>query len=211
MTARRVRIDAELPDPDALEEAAEVIRKGGIVGLPTETYYALAANGLQTPSVSRVLAAKGRSESKTTGLLVADIPMVETLVTNIPKAALKLMERFWPGPLSLILSGVRSLPPGILGDGDGVSLRIPDLQAAIELIWCVDCPLTATSANPTGKSPPRTAKEVMATLGERIDLVLDAGETPGGMPSTIVDFRGQNPVLIRGGAIPWEEVVSCLR
>ncbi|MFQ5913337.1 MAG: L-threonylcarbamoyladenylate synthase [Nitrospinota bacterium] len=206
---RRLVVNPEDPEASVLAEAARILRAGGLIGLPTETFYALAADGLSREAVSRALSAKGRDTSKPAGLLVADAEMVSVAAERIPDGARSLMERFWPGPLSLILSGKKGLPPGVLGERGGVSVRLPASAVAVGLIRLLGIPVTATSANRAGDPPPRTADEVLRGLGESVEAVLDAGEAPGGLPSTLVDARGESPVLLREGGIPWEEVVAC--
>jgi L-threonylcarbamoyladenylate synthase len=211
VTVRRLSADPGNPDGPALEEAARIIRGGGLVAVPTETFYALAADGLDREAVARALSAKGREERKPTGLLLSGAEMLERVAENIPAAARILMERFWPGPLSLILPGRPDLPPGVLGEGRGVSARAPGSAVALEIVRLAGRPVTATSANQAGGNPPRTADDVERSLGNLLDAVLDAGETPGGSPSTLVDVRGGKPILIREGEIPWEAVITCLR
>ena len=207
---RRIPVDPDNPDVPSLEEAAKVIGAEGLLGLPTETFYALAANGLNQKTVNRILDVKGRSEGKPVGLLLANMDMAEMVAARIPKIGMNLMERFWPGPLSLILDAKEGLPAGVLGEGDGVSVRVPGSWLAIEVTRLAGVPLTATSANRTGTNPPQMAEEVIHALGGHLDLVLDAGGTPGGLPSTMVDVRKEKPILLREGPIPWEDIVACL-
>jgi L-threonylcarbamoyladenylate synthase len=209
MPPRKFLVDPRDPEGAILEEAAQVILEGGIVAIPTETFYALAADGLNPEAVSRVLEAKGRESSKPTGLLVADEAMLASVVKRVPRAAVKLMDRFWPGPLNLVFDAVASLPPGILGDRMGVSIRVPASLPALGLIRILDRPITATSANRTGEDPPQTADQTIETLGDFLEIVIDAGETRGGLPSTMVDVRGKRPILLRAGTIPWEDILAC--
>ncbi len=205
---QRITVDPDNPNSSTVTEAARIIKKVGLVGLPTETFYALAANGLNRNAVDRVLAAKGRPDGKPLGLLLADRNMIEMVTTNIPPFAVTLIEEFWPGPLSLILDAKQNLPKGVLGEGNGVSVRVPGCRLAAEVTRQAKVPLTATSANYSGTNPPKTPEDVIRNIGEHLDLVLEAGETPGGLPSTMVDVRKKEPVLIREGAIPWEKIVK---
>ncbi len=207
--SKRLVVHPDEPDASALEEAARIVRGGGLVGLPTETFYALAADGLSDAAVSRALEVKGRGSSKPAGLLVADADMAAMVAEDIPAAARTLMDRFWPAPLSLILPGKGSLPPGVLGEDNGVSVRVPASAVALRVVQRVGGPVTATSANRTGENPPRTADEVLQSLGDQLEAVLDAGPAPGGLPSTLVDVRGEKPFLVREGAVPWEDVEAC--
>jgi L-threonylcarbamoyladenylate synthase len=209
MPPRKFLVDPRDPEGSILEEAAQVILEGGIAAIPTETFYALAADGLNPEAVSRVLEAKGRETSKPTGLLVADEEMVASVAKRVPRAAVKLMQRFWPGPLNLVFDADKSLPPGILGDRMGVSVRVPASLPALGIIRLLDRPITATSANRTGENPPQTANEAIEALGDFLEIVIDAGKTRGGEPSTMVDVRGRRPILLRAGAVPWEEIMAC--
>ena len=209
MPPKRFLVNPRDPEGIILEEAAQVILEGEIVAIPTETFYALAADGLNAEAVSRVLEAKERETSKPTGLLVADEEMVASVAKRVPRTAVKLMNRFWPGPLNLVFDAVASLSPGILGDRMGVSVRVPASLPALGLIRILDRPITATSANRTGEDPPRTADQVIESLGDFLEIVIDGGETRGGLPSTMVDVRGKRPILLRAGAIPWEEIMAC--
>jgi L-threonylcarbamoyladenylate synthase len=209
MPPRKFLVNPRDPEVAILEEAAQVILEGGLVAVPTETFYALAADGLNAEAVSRVLVAKGRTTSKPTGLLVADEEMVASVAKRIPEAAVKLMQRFWPGPLNLVFDAVASLPPGIRGDRMGVSVRVPASLPPLGVIRILDRPITATSANRTGQKPSQTADEVIESIGDILELVIDAGKTRGGLPSTIVDVRGKSPILLRAGVIPWEEIMAC--
>lgn len=208
---RRLVVNPLKPEPSALEAAAYAILAGGFVGLPTETFYALAADGLSWSAVSRVLEVKGRDTTKPVGLLASDIDMVQMVAKRIPDRARVLMATFWPGPLNLVLPGKDSLPPGVLGIRKGVSIRVPDSVVAREVIRRVGGPVTATSANLYREKPSRTAEEVLEALGDHLETVVDIGPTAGGLPSTMVDVRGKRPILLREGAVPWEEVIACYR
>lgn len=209
MPPRMFSVDPKDPEGAILEEAAQVILEGGLVVVPTETFYALAGDGLSAEAVSRVLEAKGRETSRPTGLLIADEEMVALVATRIPRAAFKLMNRFWPGPLNLVLHAKESLPLGVVGDRMGVSVRVPASLPALGLIRLLNRPITATSANKTGGKPPQTADEAIEALGDVLEIAIDAGKTRGGEPSTMVDVRGKKPILLRAGAIPWEEIMAC--
>ncbi len=209
MPPRMFSVDPKDPEGTILDEAAQVILEGGLVVVPTETFYALAGDGLSAEAVSRVLEAKGRETSRPTGLLIADEEMVALVARKIPRAAIKLMHRFWPGPLNLVFRAKQSLPLGVVGDRMGVSVRVPASLPALGLVRLLNRPITATSANRTGGKAPRTADETIAALGDFVEIVIDAGKTRGGEPSTMVDVRGERPILLRAGAIPWEEVLDC--
>lgn len=206
-----VRIDPQKPQTESINRAAGIIRAGGLVAYPTETYYALGADALNEGAVKKVYDVKGRSFVKALTVIIDRRESLFSLVQEVPQEAEKLMERFWPGPLTIIFTA-RENVPDLLTSGTGkVGVRVPSLVAARALANATGSPLTATSANPSGEGAFTVAKEVSETLGEKIDLILDGGETPGGDASSILDVTFSPPLLIRAGAIPREMLEGCLR
>ncbi len=187
--------------------AAAVIRAGGIVAYPTETFYGLAALALSPEAVARLAAAKLRPEGKPLPLLAADRDSALALAAEVDPVAERLARRFWPGPLTLVLPAAPGLPAEIAGAGT-VGVRVPGSPVARELARLSGGPITSTSANLAGEPPPRRPAELAPALEAIVDLVLDGGETPGGLPSTVVEVRGGEVRLLRAGAVPWEEVCA---
>lgn len=185
-------------DPAALERAAAVIRNGGVVALPTETFYGLAADGHHRIATSRVFEIKGRPAGMALPLVAASVQQVVEVFGPIDKATAAAMHAFWPGPLSLVMP-------------NGAAVRVPAHEFVRALCRKAGVVLTSTSANLTGEPPAETAEAVFAALGDRVDLIIDGGATPGGKPSTIADLRGESPVLIRDGAVPWMRVLESLK
>ena len=183
-------------DPAALGRAADVIRGGGVVAIPTETFYGLAADAAHEGAIARIFAIKGRPGSMALPLVAASVAQVIEKLGPIDKASAKAAARFWPGPLSLVLGTV--------------AVRVPGHDFVRALCERAGALLTATSANKTGEPPAETAEAVAASLGDLVDLVIDGGRTPGGKPSTIADLRGPVPRLIRDGAIRWTDVLAFL-
>ena len=196
------------PSAAVLYEAAYVIRQGGVLAVPTDTFYGLGANALDETAVHRVCAIKGRPEGKPILVLIADQFQLAELVADVTPVAQFLMDQFWPGPLTLIMRATKKLP-SILTSGTGlIGVRQPAHPALLRLLhhaW----PLTGTSANRSGMSPLRMSHEVQATLGSEVDLILDGGPTAGGMPSTVVETAGHLRV-VREGALPVPRIRSCL-
>ena len=207
---RRVVIDAHQPDGTVLEEAATLIRAGGIVAVPTDTLYGLAADPFSAAVVERVFAVKGRSSERALPLIAADIEQIEKWLSPIPPAGRRLAAVYWPGPLTLLVARPAALPAAVTGGLEHVGVRVPAHAVARELCRACGRPLTATSANPSGAPASADPGEVARTLGEGIGLLLDAGPTRGGPPSTIVDVSGREVRLVRPGAIPWDEVQAWL-
>lgn len=206
--ADRLVIDADNPDPALMARAGTIIRSGGVVGFPTDTLYGLAANPFDEEAVQRVFAVKGRQPDQPVALVAASGRQVMECIGALSGPARTLADRLWPGPLTLLLPAPRTLASGIASASGTVGVRVPDHAVARALCDVSGCPLTATSANRSGNPPSDDPDAVWQALGDRLDLLLDAGRTPGGAPSTIVDVSGPTPRLIREGAIRWETIAS---
>ena len=203
----RVRKIEENNFSDIITEAATLIRGGGLVAFPTETVYGLGANALDESAIERIYRVKGREHDKPLALLVADRDTAGKLGARIPDFAFRLMEEYWPGPLTLIFEASAIVPSSVKGPGGTIGVRMPDHPVALELIRSSDLPLAATSANPSGEISPTTADEVGKTLGARIDLIIDGGGTAVKIPSTVIDVTGDRPVIVREGNLSREQVM----
>jgi L-threonylcarbamoyladenylate synthase len=186
--------------PFQVAEAAAAIGRGEIVAFPTETYYGLAVDALNGAALDRLFALKGRAGEKASALLVADLAMLADLCAEVSPRACDLAAAHWPGPLTLALPAKPDLPPAIVHEGF-VAARVSSHPLALALVTAVGRPITATSANPAGSAPARTAAEVLAYFGAEGLHVLDGGPTPGGPPSTLVRLRGRDVEILRRGAI----------
>jgi L-threonylcarbamoyladenylate synthase len=189
------------PAPADLEAAADVLREGGLVAFPTETFYGLGANALDPDAVERVFAAKGRPPDKPLLVLVDSPEMLDVVAAEVSPEARRLMGRYWPGPLTLVLPARDVLPAPLTAGTRTIGVRIPSQVVARGLVRAAGVPVTAPSANRHGAPSPRTAAEVLAGLGPRVDLVLDGGPTPGGAASTVLDVTGWPPRVLRPGAV----------
>jgi L-threonylcarbamoyladenylate synthase len=194
-------VDAEHPEPEIIAAAAAVIRDGGTVAFPTETVYGLGANGLDPEAVEKIYLAKGRPPRKPLILLVASIEQAKSLAGTWPDEAERLAARFWPGPLTLILPRAPVVPDVVTAGLPGVALRLSSHPVALALIGQCGLPITAPSANTSGRPSPTLAEQVRADLDGRIDMVLDGGATPAGAESTILDLSRERPVLLRLGCV----------
>jgi len=197
----RLIVDAARPAPAMLAEAARVLRTGELVAFPTETFYGLGAHALDELAVSRVFQAKGRPADKPLLVLVDSVSMVARVAGDVPARARRLMDRFWPGPLTLVLAAHPRLPVALTGGTGTIGVRLSSHPVACALVTALGAPITAPSANRHGAPSPRTAGEVVESLGNRIDLVLDGGATPGGPPSTLLDLTRTPAVVLRAGAV----------
>lgn len=199
------------PDPGVLARAAGVLRAGGVIVFPTDTLYGLAADPRNPAAVAAVFRVKGRGPDEPLPLVAADVGQVEGEAAVMSPLARRLAERFWPGPLTLVLAARTTLAPSVTAGTGTVAIRVPDHVVARRLTALAGFPLTSTSANRSGFPAAATAVEAAAGLEEGLAGVLDAGITPGGAPSTIVDARGDEPRLVRAGAIAFERVLEALR
>jgi L-threonylcarbamoyladenylate synthase len=207
---RRVWVDPGAPQRDAIQEAAKWILNGGVVAIPTDTLYGLAADPFSAGAVARLFAIKGRSAERALPLVAADAAQISADLGRLSAAAERLAARFWPGPLTLLVPAPRTLARDVTGGTGKVGVRVPADAVARAICAAVGHPITATSANVSGDAATGDPGEVERTLGGRIDLLIDTGATPGGAPSTIVDATGARPELVRAGAIAWDEIQAWL-
>lgn len=197
-------------DPAALAEAAALLRGGELVAFPTETVYGLGADGLNPEAVAKIYAAKGRPSNNPLILHVADIAAARALVSEWPETAQRLAERFWPGPLTLVLPAAPCVPDIVRAGNPTVALRCPAHPVALALLKATGRPLAAPSANRTTEISPTTASHVKRGLEGRLVLVLDGGPTEAGLESTIVGLHVDPPSLLRPGPIPPSELEALL-
>jgi L-threonylcarbamoyladenylate synthase len=210
VNVRRVFVDPGSPQRDAIQEAAKWILNGGVVAMPTDTLYGLAADPFSAAAVARVFLAKGRDAERALPLVAADAEQVIEHLGPLPATAARLAERYWPGPLTLLVAAPGGLAPEVTGDTGRVGVRVPADEVARAICRAAGRPLTATSANISGEPATADPDLVERTLGDRIDLLIDTGPTRGGAASTIVDTTGPDPVLVRAGAIAWEDILLWL-
>ncbi len=201
-------LDAGAPDTPAL--AAEVIRTGGLVGIPTETVYGLGANGLDPDAVLKIFEAKGRPQDNPLILHVSGAEQVSLFCHHIPSAAWTLMEKFWPGPLTLVLPARDNVPRRTTANLDTVAIRCPDHPLTREIIRQSGVPIAAPSANISGKPSPTTAQHVYHDMAGKIQAIVDGGPCSVGVESTIVDLTGECPRLLRPGGITPEQLRDVL-
>jgi len=196
---------------EAIGQAAEVIRRGGVVAYPTETVYGLGALALHEAAVEQIYGLKQRQRYKPLSILIEDPSALEGLVQTIPDRVRALMARFWPGPLTLLFLAAGHLPSILTGRGGKLGVRVSSHPLARELVRVVGVPITATSANRSGAPNCRTGEEVLRQLGGQLEFILDGGLTPGSEGSTIADVTVEPPKILRVGAIAADEVLRCWR
>ena len=192
-----------------MARVADALRHGALAVIPTDTLYGLAVNPFDASSVGRLFAVKGRRPDQAVPLIASSREQVEQVFGALDGAGARLADAFWPGPLTLLLHAPDGLVAVAAGTGR-VGVRVPALAVARALCAAAGMPLTATSANRSGQPATDNADVAADEWQATADILLDAGMTRGGQPSTVVDVTGPEPVLVRPGAIAWDEVVACL-
>ncbi|MBC8248633.1 MAG: threonylcarbamoyl-AMP synthase [Anaerolineales bacterium] len=195
---------------EAIDGAARILAEGGLVAFPTDTVYGVGAHAFQPEAVERIYTAKIRPRDKAIPILLGWVDDLALVAEGITETAWLLAERFWPGGLTLVLPRKANVPDVISAGGPTVAVRVPDHPVFLALIAALRAPLAATSANLSGRPSPVTAQEVEAELGGRIELILDGGRCPGGIPSTVLDLTTEPPAILRAGAIAVEEIEAAL-
>lgn len=193
-----------------IEEAAGILKKGGLVAFPTETVYGLGANALDEVAVSKIYHAKGRPGDNPLIVHIADVASLDRLTTQKEPIIEKLAERFWPGPLTLVLQKKPAVPAMTTGGLNTVAVRIPDHPVALELIRRAGCPVAAPSANLSGKPSPTRGKHVAEDMTGRIPMILSAGDCSVGIESTVVDLSGDEPTILRPGILTAAELAEAI-
>ena len=194
----------------AADEAAEIIKTGGLVAVPTETVYGLAGNGLDEEAVKQIYEVKGRPQVKPLSLMVPGAEAMDRYCEDVPQGARLLAERFWPGPLTIVLKAKDFIPSIVLAGGDTVGLRCPDHPMTLELLKKAGVPFAAPSANPSGEESPKTAQKVWDYFSGRIEGIIDGGECGIGRESTIISMVQKPYRILRQGALAEKEIASAL-
>jgi L-threonylcarbamoyladenylate synthase len=206
---KHVRVDPGDPDLQVIGDAARVIAANGIVAYPTDTLYGLAVNPRSPVAIERLFALKDRPSDRAIPLIADSRASARAAVEWTPEAD-RLADRCWPGPLTLVLRATSGLAPALLGADATVAVRVPDSAVARALAAASSGLITATSANTSGNPATADPAELLPLAGRGLDLLLDAGLSPGGPPSTIVDLTARAPRLVRAGAVGWERVLEFL-
>lgn len=206
MTGRRLPEIIKETDPIAVQQAAQVLAGGGLVVFPTDTVYGLAASIDRPDAVARLYTAKGRPLDRPIPVLVSSRRQAERLASSVDARSRHLMERFWPGGLTILLPAADWLPFEVVRDTGQVGVRMPNRQLALAIIEAAGGALATTSANRSGEPEAATAEQAREVLGESVNLILDGG-TGGGIPSTVVRISGSDLVVLRRGAIEPERIL----
>ena len=196
-----VKVDQKRPDKKVLALCGRIVKSGGLVAFPTETVYGLAANYRDASAMQALYRAKGRPKAKPSTVHIADMKAIRKMGCRITKSARSLINKFWPGPLTIILPS---------SAGKAVGFRMPDNKIALALIRAAGVPVVAPSANISGKKPPKSAADVLKDLDGRIDAIVDGGRTRVGIESTVVDLSVSSPRILREGAIKAKAIFKVL-
>lgn len=193
-----------------VDYAASFIRRGRVVGVPTDTFYALSADPFNLASIEEVFRVKGRPETKALPILVSSVEQAVSLARDVPDAFLTLAQKFWPGALTIVIDATHRLPLKVTGNSGRVALRWPDSLITAALVDAVGGPITGTSANLSGFPSCTNAQQIVKQLDDRLPLVLDSGDTGAILASTIVRINGDDWTIVREGAIPDADIQRAL-
>ncbi len=205
-----ILLDAALPQQQAIDVAASVIRDGGLVAFPTETVYGLGADAMDEKAIRKLFRAKGRPPDNPLIVHISGRDMVDSVATGVSSQGERLIERFWPGPLTLVLNRQPEVAASVSAGLPSVAVRMPANKIALALIGSARTPIAAPSANASGRPSPTTAADVLEDLGGRIDLILDGGATSIGIESTVLDLTTEPPMILRPGAITLEMLIEII-
>lgn len=195
-------------EKDALKEAASLLKSGGLVVIPTETVYGLGANALDARAVENIFKAKGRPSDNPLIVHISDISELNNLVKNITNTAKIAMDKFWPGPLTLVMEKSDIIPNIITAGLDTVAIRMPDNMVARQIIKLAELPIAAPSANSSGKPSPTNVEHVIEDLFSKVDMIIDDGKTIVGVESTVLDVTGNIPMILRPGDVTREDLLE---
>lgn len=197
-------------DEQGINTASEILQNGGVVAIPTETVYGLAASAFNDNAIKSVFSAKGRPQDNPLIVHIANMEMLKDLAVDIPKTAYKCAEKFWPGPLTMVLKKDEKVSKTVSGGLDTVAVRMPSEKVARDIIDKSGLPLAAPSANVSGRPSPTTYSHVLTDLDGKIDAVVEGKECTVGVESTVITLAGEHPVLLRPGAITLEQLKEVL-
>lgn len=201
-----LKIGADPSEEKILTRATEIIAGGGIIAYPTETFYGLGADATNHEAIQKIFTVKGRDFKNPVSLIIANEDDIKPLVQDVPDTAKKLMDKFWPGALTIVFSASNNVSPLLTAGSGKIGLRISSHPTALGIVQKLKRPLTATSANQSGMPECALASEVARQIGDKIDAIVDGGKTKGDKASTLIDVTCNPPVILREGALPRETI-----
>lgn len=205
-----IKLDPDHPETERLNRIADMVRQGGVIAYPTDTFYGLGCDPFNPTAIERLFAIKQRERDKPILLIISDPSLVIWLTAERNERFERLSQHFWPGPLTLVLRASERLPSALTGETGTIGIRFPDHALCRRIVSAAGGVLTGTSANLTGQPSAVTAEEVPNQLGKSLDLIVDGGPTPGGAPSTVLDLTQDPPRLIREGALPRHPLMALI-
>jgi L-threonylcarbamoyladenylate synthase len=205
-----IQVDPSNPSDDQILEAYRIIQNGGVIMFPTQHLYGLGAAALNTEAVDKVFEIKQRPHNKPLLVLIHEQKDLTKLVEKIPSTAVTIMERFWPGALTIVFEAKKILPKNLTAGTGRIGVRMPQHPVALALAKALKSPITATSANITGNSGCSQVSDVDPLIADKLDLILDAGPLKGGIGSTVIDVTHDFPKILREGAIPAKDIFAAL-
>ncbi|HNW59760.1 MAG TPA: L-threonylcarbamoyladenylate synthase [bacterium] len=205
-----IKINARHPEDDLISRAVRVLQKDGVIGYPTETVYGIGSNIFSATAVDRIYSLKNRDHSKALIVITADLIQISDLVEEIPESAERLMDNFWPGPLTMVFRAGKGLQGPLFHHSRTIAIRIPDCPICLALLKSSGFPIISTSANRSGEVPATTAAQVQEMFGDQLDLIIDGSRTLSTTPSTVVDVTRLPVRILREGAISKLEIDTVL-
>ena len=203
---RIIQVDVFRAETEKIQEIREILRRGGVIVYPTDTFYGLGTSCFSISGINRIYDIKGRESAKPLSVVISDLGMLDRVAGPVPDRFRSLVADSWPGPLTVILEASEGLPREMLGGRGTVGVRLPDFAWLRALIRAAGFPLTATSANLSGQAEFSSAEDAIDVFDGKVDVIVDAGRTAGGLPSTVVDLTGERPAILRQGAFPREKL-----
>lgn len=205
-----IKIDKDNIDKAAFEIPKDVLKSGGLVAFPTETVYGLGANALDTDAVKNIFKAKGRPSDNPLIVHIWNVSQIDELVLEISESAKLLIDKFWPGPLTLLFKKSEKVPLVTSGGLETVAIRMPDNEIALRLLESVNIPIAAPSANTSGRPSPTNSQHVLEDLNGKVDIIIDGGITGVGLESTVLDLTCETPMILRPGGVTYEDLIKVL-
>jgi len=206
-----IKIDPQNIDKEGIKRAARIVQRGGVIVFPTDTFYALGVNPYDPQAVANVFQLKRREVTLPILLLISDVEDLKQIPIEPPPNFFPLAHRFWPGPLTMVVKVADRFPANLKGGGQTLGFRLPGADIPRDIVRQCGFPITGSSANISGQNPSCRVEEVIEQFGDKIDLTIDGGETRGIKGSTILDLSGSEPIILRDGDLPWQEIQDFLK